>query len=199
MKIMLHICCAPCSIIPVDELRGEGHDVTGMFFNPNIHPFLEHQKRLETLLEYAALVPFEVVRSEDYPLEEFLQAVAHLGSDRCDACYRIRLDRAAGEAAAGGFDAFTTTLLYSRYQRHDRIREVAEEMSQKHGVPFLYRDFREGWHEGVRRSRHLGLYRQPYCGCVFSEKERFYRPSRSEKRKSEKESPDGGLPMPGCG
>jgi predicted adenine nucleotide alpha hydrolase (AANH) superfamily ATPase len=159
---------------------------------------MEHQKRLETLQEYAALVPFELIQPQDYPLEEFLQAVVNLGNDRCGECYRIRLDRTAATAAAGGYDAFTTTLLYSRYQRHEQIREVAREMARKHGVSFLYRDFREGWHEGVRRSRHLGLYRQPYCGCIFSEKERFYRPSRAARKKAEKEQPGGGAPLPKC-
>jgi len=199
MKVLLHICCAPCAIVPVGELREEGHDVTGMFFNPNIHPFLEHQRRLETLREYAAMVPFEVLWPDDYPLEEFLQAVVHLGHDRCGECYRIRLDRAAGTAAAGGYEAFTTTLLYSRYQRHDQIREVAEEMGRKHGIPFLYRDFRGGWQEGVRQSRHMGLYRQPYCGCVFSEKERFCRPPRSGRQPTAKEAPGSGARMPKCG
>jgi len=198
MKILLHICCAPCAIIPVSELTDEGHEVTGMFFNPNIHPFLEHQRRLETLREYAALVPFEVIWPQDYPLEAFLEAVVSLGHERCTQCYRIRLDRAAATAVAGGYDAFTTTLLYSRYQRHDQIREVAEEMSRGHGIPFHYKDFREGWQLGVKRSRNMGLYRQPYCGCVYSEKERFYRPSRPVKKADLKSSAGKGMTTPGC-
>jgi predicted adenine nucleotide alpha hydrolase (AANH) superfamily ATPase len=198
MKVLLHICCAPCAIVPVGELLDEGHDVTGMFFNPNIHPFQEHQRRLETLREYADMVPFPVIWPEDYPLEEYLQAVISLGTERCIQCYRIRLDRTAETARAGGFDAFTSTLLYSRYQRHDQIREVAAEISSKSGVTFLYRDFREGWQEGLRKSRHMGLYRQPYCGCIFSEKERFYRPPRTAKQAASQEPPADRMP-PGCG
>lgn len=198
MNVLLHICCAPCAIVPVGELRDEGHEITGMFFNPNIHPFQEHQRRLETLREYAEMASFPVIWPDDYPLEEYLQAVLSLGSERCIQCYRIRLDRTAGAAKAGGFDAFTSTLLYSRYQRHDQIREVAAEISRKYDVPFLYRDFREGWQEGLRLSRHMGLYRQPYCGCIFSEKERFYRPPRTAKQPAAKESAGGRMP-PGCG
>lgn len=198
MKVLLHICCAPCAIVPVGELRDEGHDVTGMFFNPNIHPFQEHQRRLETLREYADMVSLPVIWPEEYPLEEYLQAVISLGTERCTQCYRIRLERTAETARAGGYDAFTSTLLYSRYQRHEQIREVAAEMSSRHEVPFLYRDFREGWQEGLRKSRHMGLYRQPYCGCIFSEKERFYRPPRTAKHAVSQEPPADRMP-PGCG
>jgi len=172
-RILLHICCAPCSIYTVKELRREGTEVSGYFYNPNIHPYTEFSKRLATLREYAkiALLPLDVDSS--YELETFLAGALPLGKDRCLFCYRMRLERAFQKAAEGGFDAVTTTLLYSRYQRHDDIKNTGEELSAIHGVPFLYRDFRTGWQEGVNESKRLNMYRQQYCGCILSEKERY--------------------------
>jgi predicted adenine nucleotide alpha hydrolase (AANH) superfamily ATPase len=175
LKILLHICCAPCTIYPLRILRQEGHDIGGLFSNPNIHPYLEYRRRLDTLTDYAGRVGLAVSRDETYTPEAFLRLVAFREEDRCRFCYRLRLSRAAQIARREGFAAFTTTLLYSRYQKHDLIREVAEAEAERQGIAFFYRDFREGWSEGVRISRELGMYRQPYCGCLFSEKERYCR------------------------
>ncbi len=122
-----------------------------------------------------------VMREEGYPLEGFLRQVAFREEDRCRHCYRLRLVRTAQIAKSGGFSAFTTTLLYSRFQKHDLIRSIGEEVAGEYDIPFLYRDFREGWSEGVRISKALGLYRQPYCGCIYSEKERYCRTRGSEE------------------
>jgi len=172
-RILLHICCAPCSIYSVRELRREGAEVSGYFYNPNIHPYTEFSKRLSTLKEYAkiALLPLSV--DDSYELDRFLEGALASGKDRCLSCYRMRLERAFEKAAQGDFDALTTTLLYSRYQRHDDIRRIGEELSGDFGVPFLYRDFRTGWQEGIEGSKKLGMYRQQYCGCIFSERERY--------------------------
>jgi len=159
-------------------LREEGHEVCGHFFNPNIHPYQEYKKRLDTLDVYAGEEGLQVIREEDYPLEGFLRQVAFREEDRCRHCYRLRLVKTAQIAKNGGFNAFTTTLLYSRFQKHDLIRCIGEEVAVKYGISFLYRDFREGWSEGVRISKALGLYRQPYCGCIYSEKERYCRTRR---------------------
>ena len=175
MKILLHICCAPCAIYPVQELRSSGFQVTGFFFNHNIHPYLEYRKRLETVREYAAKVELEVIYREEYLLEEFLRAVADKPDERCLYCYASRLEVAAAEAACLGFEAFTSTLLYSRYQKHDSIRELGERSGKKYGVRFHYTDFRQGWQKGIDLSKKLSLYRQQYCGCIYSEKERYYR------------------------
>ena len=110
---------------------------------------------------------------DSYDLEAFLRAALPLGKDRCMACYRMRLERAFQKALETKADAVTTTLLYSKYQRHEAIAAVAEELSAQFKMPFLYEDFREGWREGQAESRRLGLYRQNYCGCIFSEHERF--------------------------
>lgn len=174
MKILLHMCCGPCSVYPVAQLRDQGAAVTGYWFNHNIHPYQEYVRRLDTAGEYAEKVGLDVIWRDEYRLEEFLAAVAQNPEDRCLYCYFSRLDAAAAAAAAGGFDAFTSTLLYSRYQKHDAIRDCAARAAERHGVSFYYDDYRRGWQEGIRLSKELGLYRQQYCGCIYSEKERYH-------------------------
>jgi epoxyqueuosine reductase len=178
-KILLHICCGPCVIYPLRLLREEGHNVCGYFYNPNIHPFSEYKRRLDTLDTYAGGEKLGVTRENVYPLEEFLRQVAFREEDRCGHCYRLRLAGTARMAKKDGFAAFTTTLLYSRFQKHDLIRSIGDAVATAEGIPFLYRDFREGWSEGVRISKKLGMYRQQYCGCIYSEKDRFYPAPRS--------------------
>ena len=173
MKILLHICCGPCIIFPLKVLREEGHEIKGLFYNPNIHPRLEYRKRLETLLAYAGQQQLDVSHPEDYPFEKFLKNVVFREDERCFHCYSMRLAFAAREARMLNFEGFTTTLLYSKYQKHDMIKDLGVAMAEKYHVPFLYRDFRSGWSEGVRLSKVEGMYRQQYCGCIYSENERF--------------------------
>lgn len=148
-------------------------DVQGYWYNPNIHPLTEFKKRLTTVREYARVAMLPLTVDDAYDLESFLRGALPVGKDRCLFCYRTRLDSAFRYAAAAGVDAVTTTLLYSRHQRHDEIRAIADDLSRAHGIPFLYRDFRKGWNEGIAISKGLNMYRQQYCGCIFSEKERF--------------------------
>lgn len=183
MRILLHICCGPCSIYPVDYLRREGHEVHGYFYNPNVHPFTEWERRRETLASYSEQIELPVIFDGDYDLEDFLRAVVYRETQRCTFCYAIRLRRAATVARRGEFDAFSTTLLVSPYQKHDLIREIGESAGEESGVRFYYVDFRPGYREGVIRSKELNMYRQQYCGCIYSEKERYYR-SRSGKKKT---------------
>jgi hypothetical protein len=157
------------------ELRTKGFDVTGIFYNPNIHPYREYQKRGATLLEYAQKAYLNVVWSESYPMEEFLKQTAFKGNDRCIYCLSERLRYTAEIAVKEKYDAFTSTLLYSKYQKHDIIQELGHEFSRKTGISFYYQDFRVGWWEGVNISKEMQLYRQPYCGCIYSEKERYYK------------------------
>ncbi len=173
MNILLHLCCANCAIFPAQTLRAEGHQLQGYFFNPNIHPYREFRLRLEAVEQYARSCALPVEIDEAYPLEGFLAQVAPNPGQRCYYCYRCRLEQTALKAAREGFDAFSTTLLYSRRQRHELIRAEGEAVAERCGIPFLYRDFRTGWQEGIEISRAMGLYRQNYCGCIYSEKERF--------------------------
>jgi hypothetical protein len=158
------------------ELRTQGHQITGVFYNPNVHPYQEYQRRHQTLREYAEKTFLNVIWPEGYPMEEFLRAVATLKeSERCAFCLRDRLAYTAELAIMEKYEAFTTTLLYSKFQNHDLIREIGKELSQQLGIFFYYHDFRAGWDEGVKISKELGMYRQPYCGCIYSEKKRFYK------------------------
>jgi epoxyqueuosine reductase len=172
-KILLHICCAPCSIYPLKQLRGEGVSIYGYFYNPNIHPYTEFIKRLKTLENYAKMSLLPLETDDVYELEDFLKGALEYGNDRCLFCYRIRLEKAFQKGRETGADALTTTLLYSKYQRHEDIKSIGKELSVRYGIDFLYKDFRTGWKEGVDESKKLGMYRQNYCGCIFSEKERF--------------------------
>ena len=155
----------------------------GFFFNPNIHPYTEFQKRLETLTGYAAQVDLDLIVRDDYPLEEWLRAAAFRESERCFHCYHLRLSAAARTAKKSGYEAFSTTLLYSRQQKHELIREIAEAAAREAGVEFLYRDFRQGWRQGIEGSKKAGLYRQQYCGCIYSERDRFAPKGRSASAK----------------
>lgn len=179
MKVLLHLCCANCAIFPVKVLRERNFEVTGLFYNPNIHPYQEFRKRLDTVREYATRVELEIQVREEYLLEEFLSQVAPAPHSRCDYCYRSRLEETARTASQGGFEAFSTTLLYSRYQQHEQIRECGEELARQYGVTFIYKDFREGWRQGIDTSKAMGLYRQQYCGCIYSEMERYCPQSRN--------------------
>lgn len=173
MKLLLHSCCGPCSIIPLRELKAEGHEIRGFFYNPNIHPYTEFQKRLDTFARYAAQNEVPVILDEQYHLEEYLRQIAFREGERCRICYGMRLQRAAQIAKKGGFEAFTTTLLVSPYQKHQLIADIGAAIGEETGVPFLYRDYRLLYKEGVRISREEEMYRQSYCGCIYSEKERY--------------------------
>jgi len=175
MKTLLHICCAPCAIYPLRILREQGDEVYGLFYNPNIHPYTEYKKRYETLEKYAGDVGLKVITSDEYPMEEFLRNVVFREENRCRYCYYDRLNYTAHVAKKGKFDRFTTTLLYSKFQDHALMKEIGESMGKEIGGYFYYEDFRDGWKEGIETSKKLGMYRQQYCGCIFSEKERYFK------------------------
>jgi predicted adenine nucleotide alpha hydrolase (AANH) superfamily ATPase len=173
MKIFLHVCCGPCTIYPLSLLRGEGAEVTGYFYNPNIHPFKEFRRRLSTLELYAGDNKLPLFIEKKYQLTEFIRKIAFHESERCNICYLMRLEKTAIIAKEQGFDAFSTTLLYSKYQRHNTLVSYCEKLAVQYDIDFIYRDFRDGWQYGIDKSKELDLYRQPYCGCIYSEQERY--------------------------
>lgn len=173
MNILLHICCGPCSLYPLRTLRSAGHQVTGLFYNHNIHPYQEYVRRLSAAREMAERENLSLLVQDDYDLEGFLAAVALSPETRCKYCYESRLRATAAAAARHGFEAFSASLLYSRYQRHEEIKLLGEQIGRECSIPFYYEDFRPGWQEGIRLSKEMGLYRQQYCGCIYSEKERY--------------------------
>lgn len=181
MTLLIHICCGPCATYPVSLLLGEGFSLRGYFHNPNIHPFREFKKRLAAAEEFAVLKNFSLECDREYGLVEYLRRVVHQEKNRCALCYAMRLAATAEKARESGADAFTTTLLYSRYQKHDLIRSTGERVAEEYDVPFYYRDFREGWQQGIESSIEMGLYRQSYCGCIYSEQERYDKRFRGKK------------------
>ncbi len=173
MRILLHACCAPCLVVPYDDLKSEGHEVTAVFFNPNIHPYAEYLRRLDAFTVYTGDNNIRVLtENQQAGMEDWLREVVFREAQKCRICFNFRMDRIARLAEAKGFDAFSTTLLYSRFQKHDLLKAACEAISEQYGIPFVYKDWRTGWNEGVKRYRKLNLYRQKYCGCVYSEKER---------------------------
>lgn len=176
MKILLHTCCAPCLIHPRGVLEAMGFEVVPYFYNPNIHPFREYRERYFSLLDYCRDNGIDL-KAGPYDMELFLEKAAAVSPperpSRCAACYRIRLDRTALEARRLGIGRFASTLLVSPYQDQELIRRAGEAAAIEHGVPFHFEDMTSGFREGEEASRRLGLYRQSYCGCVFSEKERY--------------------------
>ena len=182
INILLHTCCAPCTIYPVEHLKAKGFDVKGYFFNPNIHPYTEFVRRKDTLEKYAEESGLSMIFDDSYYLEEFLQGVVNKESRRCEFCYAMRLDQAAQAAKEGRYDCFSTTLLVSPYQKHELIREIGHLTGDKFGIPFYYVDFRKGYRDAAARSRAMGMYRQQYCGCIYSEKERYLKVKKREAR-----------------
>lgn len=178
MKTLLHICCANCAIYPVKVLRERGVELTGYFFNHNIHPYQEFRRRLDTVHEYAGQVVLPVIVDDRYALDEFLAHVAAAPAQRCLYCYQSRLEMTARAAVEHGFEAFSSSLLYSRYQQHELIRACGVELGRQYGVEFLYEDFRAGWQAGIVVSKAMGLYRQQYCGCIYSERDRYHPEAR---------------------
>ena len=189
MNLLLHMCCGPCSCYPVKVLREQGIEPTGYFFNPNIHPYKEWDMRLKAAEEFAARSEMKIITDKHYMLRDFLRralAAEQVENGRCRMCYTWRLEETARYAAENGFDAFTSTLFYSIYQQHELMKETAEHFAKVYGVKFHYEDFRPGWQEGINISVEMGLYRQPYCGCIFSEEERYSRELRKARKKANK-------------
>lgn len=189
MNLLLHMCCGPCSCYPVQKLRADGIEPTGYFFNPNIHPYKEWEMRLKAAKDFASKADMNMLTDENYMLRDFLKkalAAEAVENGRCRMCYTWRLEQAAKFAVENGFDAFTSTLFYSIYQQHDLMKETAEFFGKKYGITFYYEDFRVGWQEGIDKSIELELYRQPYCGCIFSEEERYSKAIRKARKKANK-------------
>ena len=176
MKVLMHTCCAPCSVYCVESLREEGIEPVAYWFNPNIHPYMEYKTRRDTLIEYSKMINMHLIINEDYGLREFCKNVSDDIDSRCvNYCYKVRMEETAKYAKENGYDAFTTTLFISPYQRHEDLKRLCEEIAEKYGIEFLYRDFRPGFRDGQNKARELGLYMQKYCGCVFSEEDRYLR------------------------
>jgi len=174
MKLLMHTCCAPCSVYCVQTLRNKGIEPTLFWYNPNIHPYLEYKARRESLKEYSSKMNLELIIEDEYGLDNFCKNVSDKLSSRCvDYCYPLRLRKVFEYAKENGYDTVTTTLLYSIYQNHNYIKSLMEKLSKEFEIDFLYIDFRHGFWEGHDKAKEYELYMQKYCGCIFSEEDRY--------------------------
>lgn len=180
-RLLLHSCCAPCSSAVLEYLAGH-FSITVDYYNPNISPAEEYRKRVEEQKRLIRLLParWPITFSEGtYEPERFYALAKGLedcpeGGERCFLCYRLRLEQAAQAAKAGGYDYFTTTLTISPLKNAQRLNEIGQELAERYGVAFLPSDFKKknGYKRSIELSRQYDLYRQDFCGCVYSKAQR---------------------------
>ena len=171
-SVLIHVCCAHCAAYTVKYWREQGYEVSALWYNPNIHPYTEHQDRLEAMKSLAQKMDLPLTISKGYDMIEYFRRVVGHESDRCQHCFRLRLSETAETARQMDFSAFTTTLLISPHQKHELLREIGAELAQKEGIEFLYADLRKRYSDSRHLTKPFDLHRQQYCGCVYSEWER---------------------------
>jgi len=172
-SVLIHCCCAHCAAYTAQYWREQGYETTALWYNPNIHPYMEHQCRLEAMQSLAREMNLSLIVTEGYDMVDYFRQVVGHEAQRCQYCFRLRLSKTAETAYQMGFNAFTTTLLISPHQKHDLIHETGNQLADEKGVPFLYADLRKRYSESRRMTKPLNFYRQQYCGCVYSEWERY--------------------------
>ena len=183
-SLLLHSCCAPCSSYVLEYLSAYFH-ITVFYYNPNISPKEEYQKRVEEQKRFIRKLPGENpinFLEGPYEPERFYTMAKGLekepeGGQRCIGCYEMRLRETARRAKEGGFAYFTTTLSISPLKKAEKLNQIGERLSAEYEIPYLYSDFKKkgGYQRSVELSRQYGLYRQDYCGCIFSKTERLMR------------------------
>lgn len=189
-KILVHTCCAPCLAFLYSELKYK-FEIIAYFYNPNIHPFKEYKNRKNALIEFCRINSIKLIikDNDDYNFEDWFEYIYYKQNEekkdrfflniknnrdfRCKNCYEFRLLETVNMANNLGIKKFTTTLLYSIYQNHEFLKNSCYELSKKNSLDFYYEDFRKGWQKGFDLYNETGLYKQNYCGCIFSENERF--------------------------
>ncbi len=172
-RVLVHTCCAHCAAYTVEHWRKQGYEVGGLWYNPNIHPYTEHRSRLESMELLAREIELPLIVTEGYDIIEYFRRVVGHEDERCRYCFDLRLLKTAEAAREHGYDAFTTTLLISPHQKHDIIREIGNKIAAEQGVEFLYADLRKRYSDSRHITKPMDLYRQQYCGCIFSEWERY--------------------------
>ena len=172
-SVLIHCCCAHCAAYTVNYWQQQGYQVSALWYNPNIHPYSEHQNRLEAMESLAREMNLSLLVNEGYDMIEYFRQVVGHESERCQHCFHLRLSRTAEIAHQKGFTAFTTTLLISPHQKHDLLRETGNKLAEETGIAFLYADLRKRYSASRHLSKPLNLHRQQYCGCAYSEWERY--------------------------
>lgn len=176
-KLLLHICCGVCAGPIVRKYRQSGFEVTGYFYNPNIHPYQEFLKRLEAVESLSRQENLTAHYDRAYGLDEFIRSVSPYAKirdkNRCAKCYEMRLSQTARFAKEKGFEAFTSTLCISPYQNQELIKDIGHKAAQNAGVKFIYEPLTGLFPQSKQLAKEHNLYRQQYCGCIFSEYERY--------------------------
>jgi predicted adenine nucleotide alpha hydrolase (AANH) superfamily ATPase len=172
-KVLLHVCCAHCAAYTVAHWRQQGYEINAFWYNPNIHPYIEHQQRLESMEKLAQEIDLPLIIAAGYDMPEYFRRVVGHEEKRCRKCFDLRLAKTAETAKDKNFDAFTTTLLISPHQQHDTLRETGEKVARETGIEFLYADLRKRYSDSRHITKPMDLYRQQYCGCIYSEWERY--------------------------
>ncbi|MFO7792686.1 MAG: epoxyqueuosine reductase QueH [Candidatus Saliniplasma sp.] len=173
MNLLIHACCAPCLTYTHHYFKNNhSGNLSVLWFNPNIHPFKEYEKRLKSLIDYQEKTGVDIIYEDKYDLKIFLKGALETKS-RCEFCYRYRLAETAKITKKKDFDAYTTTLTISPYQDHNLIKEIGEEEARKNGIKFIYRDLTDGFYKSHEMANDMNLYKQGYCGCIFSEMDRY--------------------------
>ena len=172
-SVLVHCCCAHCAAYTIEHWRRQGYEVSALWYNPNIHPYLEHQHRLEAMQSFAGGASLKLVVAGGYDIIDYFRQVAGHEAERCQCCFGLRLAKTAEVALEMGASAFSTTLLISPQQKHELIREIGNRLGMEKGIDFLYADLRKRYSDSRHLTKGLSLYRQQYCGCVYSEWERY--------------------------
>ncbi|MCK5684813.1 epoxyqueuosine reductase QueH [bacterium] len=173
-KILVHTCCAPCFSVVHNSLEKKFSSIFMFWFNPNIHPFTEYKNRFFSVEKYLESSPdLKMIKIHKYDIAEFVRNCAFREANRCIYCYETRLDFLGKIASKSGFTHITTSLLASPFQQHEIIRSVCESVEKRYKVKFYYEDFRKNWKIRENSIVELDLYRQQYCGCIYSEEERY--------------------------
>lgn len=173
-NLLLHICCGVCASALVDKWRKDGIKITGYFYNPNIHPYQEFQKRLRAVQVLAEAEKIPVQYETEYGLRQFLKQVQDV-PERCNGCYELRLGQTAQFARRNGFDTFSSTLIISPQQNQEKIKSIGEKIAAEAGISFKYEPITQLYDKSREIAKKRSLYRQQYCGCIYSEYERFGR------------------------
>lgn len=177
-KLLLHTCCAPCVTIPMERLESD-YEISCFFYNPNIHPKEEYIHRLKELQNLAKQLNFKIVIHQ-YDADRWLELINGLedepeGGERCAICFRIRLQETAKYAKKQGFDVFTTTLTISPHKNAILINQLGSELDEQYNIKFLAANFKkkDGYKRSIELSNKYNLYRQNYCGCIFSRRNKI--------------------------
>lgn len=188
-KLLMHCCCAPCFTyiendiklngILNEEGKKEKVDLTACFYNPNIHPRVEYERRKNAFIKFCKIKECKNVIIDEYNMKDYVRfVVENVGKDkkykvRCEYCYYMRLKKVFEYAKENEFDVVATTLTISPYQNHTLIEKAGRRLEKEYGVKYLTTDYREHFREGQNMARELGIYMQKYCGCIFSFEERY--------------------------